>query len=251
MVELKRQILVIDDEAAVRKLLRRCFESESYKVLEAENRQQAIEAIDHGKIDLITLDINLDGEDGLSLAREIRTSSVVPIIMVSGKGDLIDKVVGLEVGADDYISKPFELREVLARVRSAIRRSEFHQTAPGNSVAAQNTAGSKMQFQFDNCRLCPSTRDLSKLDGTSCELTSAEFDLLHTLVTHPQQVLSRDKIMDSMKGQEWNPCDRTIDNQIARLRKKLDSLGVEKAIKTVRGMGYQFTPAIQVINNLE
>lgn len=238
MTDRKQQILVVDDEASIRKVLRRYFESESYKVLEAANRDQTMDAVQTSTVDLITLDINLNGEDGLSLAREIRACSAVPIIMVSGKNDLIDKVVGLEVGADDYISKPFELREVLARVKSVLRRVQLDLVQPAAATAPGSQA---QQILFADCILCPNTRDLTKTDGTRCLLTTAEYNLLHTLVCHAHHVLSRDQIMDRMKGCEWSPTDRTIDNQVARLRKKLDAIGVEHAIKTVRGLGYQFT----------
>jgi DNA-binding response OmpR family regulator len=236
-------ILVVDDEAPIRRLLRRCFEAENYHVAEAENRAETLQALASQAIDLITLDVNLAGEDGLALAREIRNDSAVPIIMVSGKGDLIDTVLGLEFGADDYIAKPFQLREVLARVKSALRRSQLNhlQAAPNNVVQVTTL---KSEYQFGNCILCPRTRDVRAFDGTKGMLTTAEFDLLETFVKHPEQALSRDQIMDHMKGQNWSPNDRTIDNQVARLRKKLMSLGMSDPIKTIRGFGYQFTEPV-------
>lgn len=249
----KPKILVVDDEAQVRSLLRKCFEKESYTVIEAANCEMTLQAVNEQDIDLITLDVNLDGEDGLGLASRIRAVSSVPIIMVSGKGELIDTVVGLEVGADDYISKPFELREVVARVKSALRRSQLSkQNAPMRHSAelattnvSQLKAGSGRQYRFSGCVLCSKTRDLKNTEGRNCNLTSAEFNLLEVLVSHAHQVLSRDQIMDSVKGMDWNPNDRTIDNQIARLRKKLDGMGIENAIRTVRGSGYQFTPDVK------
>ncbi len=238
----KPQILVIDDEAPVRKVLRKCFESEHYSVFEAEDRQSALDALGKHTIDLITLDVNLDGEDGLALAKEIRSTSVVPIIMVSGKGELIDTVVGLEVGADDYISKPFQLREVLARAKSVLRRSQLNGSIarPSNYTQTEDCKDAK-HLCFDNCVLSSASRDLTSPDGTRFDLTTSEYNLLQLLASHAQQVLSRDQIIDNVKGTDWNPTDRTVDNQIARLRKKLNAIGISHAIKTVRGTGYQFT----------
>jgi len=236
----KHSILVVDDEAAVRRLLRRCFESENYAVTEAESRQDTLARLAERPVDLITLDVNLAGEDGLSLAREIRTYSNVPIIMVSGKGELIDTVLGLEVGADDYIAKPFQLREVLARVKSALRRSQLNATSSHTKTNPVNLDAAT-EYHFADCVLCPRVRDIRKSDGTHGELTTAEFNLLQAFARHAQQVLTRDQIMDQMKGMDWNPNDRTIDNQVARLRKKMNLLGIKNPIKTVRGLGYQFT----------
>jgi len=235
-------LLVVDDEASVRKLLRRLFTMESYKVLEAHDRQSTLDILDTETIDLITLDVNLAGEDGLALARDIRARSVVPIIMVSGKGDLIDTVLGLEVGADDYICKPFEHREVLARVKSALRRSSLNNS---NTPMPQVPDSTSPHLVFSDFSLHESTRDLTASDGTRHPLTTAEYNLLSALASHPQCIMSRDQIMDAIKGSDWQPTDRTIDNQVARLRKKLDTLGIDDAIKTVRGMGYQFTLAVQ------
>ena len=246
MPDAKNTILVVDDEAAVRRLLRRCFELENYVVAEAESRQDTLDSLAERQIDLITLDVNLAGEDGLSLAREIRAFSSVPIIMVSGKGELIDTVLGLEVGADDYIAKPFQLREVLARVKSALRRSQLNNTKSDQKINSTKSDAAN-EFRFADCVLCPRLRDIRKSDGTVGELTTAEFDLLKTFAKHTQQVLTRDQIMDQMKGTDWNPNDRTIDNQVARLRKKLMSVGINNAIKTVRGLGYQFTMDVEKI----
>lgn len=237
---IKQTILVVDDEQSVRRLLRRAFELESYQVLESENRQQTIDAIHEFDIDLVTLDINLNGDDGLAVARDIRALSTVPIIMVSGKGELVDTIVGLEMGADDYISKPFQIREVLARVKSVLRRGNIIEQAELQREKTQNSIHAD-QYYFAECTLDTQTRDLISPDGLICELTTAEFDLLEVLVSHSLRVLSRDQIMDQIKGDSWNPNDRTIDNKIVQLRKKLVSIGVNRAIKSIRGIGYQFT----------
>ena len=234
-------LLVVDDEASVRKLLRRLFVMESYKVVEAHDRQSTLDILNSETVDLITLDVNLDGEDGLELLREIRANSIVPIIMVSGKGELIDTVVGLEVGADDYICKPFEHRDVLARVKSALRRSKLNQQTPMD----QAPDPAARYLSFGDFTLDESTRDLTASDGMHHSLTTAEYDLLFALVSHPQQIMSRDQLMDVIKGSDWHPTDRSIDNQIARLRKKLDTLGIDNAITTVRGIGYQFSLPVQ------
>lgn len=230
---LKQTILVVDDEAAVRKLLRRCFEREQFSVLEASCGDEMRRHLDTCSIDLITLDLRLADEDGLDLAREIRSSTDIPVIMVSGKGDLIDTVVGLEVGADDYISKPFELREVIARVRAVLRRYNRHEPA-GN------------MFGFDRFELNTASRELQDEAGQLLALTTTEYDLLAVFVGHPRQVLNRDQLMDHLKGSDWQPNDRTIDNQVAKLRKKLRAADdATTMIKTVRGSGYMFTPEVK------
>ena len=242
----KQTILVVDDEPSVRLLLRRAFEAESYQVLDAENRQQTLDAVEQYPVSLVTLDINLAGEDGLAVAQAIRAVSSVPIIMVTGKGDLIDTVVGLEMGADDYIAKPFQIREVLARIKSALRRGQLNDN-PDPQPAETHSDTQPQFYHFANCTLSTHTRDLSDPDGIVCELTTAEFNLLEVFVRHALHALSRDQIMDKIKGSDWNPNDRTIDNTVAKLRKKLAALGVHKAIKTVRGVGYQFAIEVQIL----
>lgn len=242
MSESKQKILVVDDEAPIRRLLRRCLEREAFDIVEAQNKAEAHEQLQAHAIDLITLDLSLGGEDGLELAREIRTTSQVPIIMVSGKGELIDTVVGLEVGADDYISKPFEAREVVARVRAVLRR--YQNVADQSTTEAAVTTDER--HAFENWVLNSTTRELYDTEGTIVPLTTGEYDLLHVFVTHARKVLSRDQIMDALKGSEWLPNDRTIDNQVARLRKKLELKDSEQQlIKTVRGAGYLFTVSVE------
>lgn len=251
MTERQKTILVVDDDPSVRKVLRRCFEMESYLVVEAENGETLNGALNAGPVDLITLDLNLAGEDGLQIAREIRSHSSVPIIIVTGKGELIDTVVGLEVGADDYISKPFELREVLARVRSVLRRTSGNTSPVLASTNSKDTpeyrsSVSAKLYHFDDCTLSTQTRELTAIDGSTCELTTAEYDLLEIFASHAQQALTRDKIMDLLKGNDWNPTDRTIDNHVVRLRKKLGTAGSHRSIKTIRGIGYQFIAKVAV-----
>ena len=235
----KISILVVDDDAKIRTLLRRLFEGEGWQGLEASSREEVRGQLAGGRVDLITLDLMLDGEDGLTIARELRQDSNIPIIMVSGKGDTIDRVVGLEIGADDYITKPFHLREVLARVRAVLRRSEEATAATSFSLSAREA------FCFGGFTVDLSKRELHGPEGLLIPLTTAEFALLEVFVRNVNRVLSRDRIMDLTKGHEWNPLDRTIDNHVARLRKKIEhDPDNPLLIKTVRGIGYSFTTDI-------
>jgi len=238
-------ILIVDDEPEVRLLLRRCLEREAYSISEAANGDEMFARLDQEDIDLVTLDLALGGEDGLDLARRIRSRRNVPIIMISGKGDTIDRVVGLELGADDYIAKPFHLREVLARVRAVMRR--YAVTAPETEPAAAPSPDEKaaQRCRFDGWLLDKSRREVTRADGALCELTTAEFNLLEIFVDRPGRVMSRDNIMDLLKGIGWSPVDRTVDNLVARLRKKLEAdPNAPRLIKTVRGIGYVFTPEV-------
>ncbi|MEM8794980.1 MAG: response regulator [Pseudomonadota bacterium] len=240
--------MVVDDDDKVRRLLRNCFESEGYGVFEAGNGAEMWSVVETQSLDLITLDLNLGGENGLTLAADLRTRFDIPIIIVTGKGDVIDKVVGLEMGADDYISKPFHVREVLARARSVIRRTRPRaegiviRAAAGHQEASTEptTAKSKL-LCFDGWRTDPERFELVDPHGNTCALTTADFRLLMVLLENPKRVLSRDRIMDELKGGDWTPLDRTIDNQIARLRKKIEvDPANPRLIKTVRGIGYLF-----------
>jgi two-component system phosphate regulon response regulator OmpR len=231
-------ILVVDDDAKIRLLLRRCFEGEGYRVSEAASGAEALERVASSPFDLVTLDLGLPGEDGLSVGREIRARSQVPIVMVTGKGDVVDRVVGLEIGADDYIAKPFHVREVLARVRAVLRRSEAAaapRPAPGGEVLA-----------FGDWILDVARRELRSMTGTACELTTSEFDLLHAFATHAQRPLTRDQIMDLLRGRDWAPTDRSIDNLVVRLRRKVEPDPERPTlIKTVRGVGYVFASSVR------
>jgi DNA-binding response OmpR family regulator len=231
-------ILIVDDEPEIRLMLQRLFEREGLAVSEAQDGKELFAALDSGRINLITLDLRLGGEDGLELARRVRMKNNVPIIMISGRGDPIDRIVGLELGADDYISKPFHLREVLARVRAVLRRYE---PTIEPHAAPERSKGST-RYKFAEWVLDVQRRELSTSAGYRHELTTAEFNLLQILVERPARVLSRDNLMDLLKGIEWSPVDRTIDNLVGRLRKKIESQpDAPELIKTVRGVGYVFT----------
>lgn len=239
------RILVVDDDEKVRLLLRRCFEPEGYAVEEAADGEEMRLAMANGEFDLITLDLNLGSEDGLSLAREIRSLSDVPIIMVTGKGDLIDKVVGLEVGADDYIAKPFHVREVLARVRSVLRRSI---AKPATANAPEQSAKSG-RFTFDRWIVDFNRMEICDVDQNKLVLTSGEFNLLEVFVRQSGRILSRNTLMDNLRGEDWAANDRSVDNQVARLRKKIERDPSNPAIiKTVRGAGYTFTATPEALS---
>ncbi len=234
-------ILVVDDEEAVRTLLRECFELDGYHVSEAKDGAQLLARLGEAPVDLITLDLNLVGENGFDVARQVRATRNVPIIMITGKGDTIDRIVGLELGADDYITKPFHVREVLARVRAVLRRYEsaIHASTSASHDVAQPVTGQR--FTFEGWTLDMAKRELRSSNGELRELTTAEFNLLQMFIERPSRVLSRDNIMDLLKGQEWSPFDRSIDSLIVRLRRKIEpEPETPRLIKTVRGIGYVF-----------
>jgi two-component system, OmpR family, response regulator len=236
MANASGHILVVDDEPEIRMLLRKCFEREGFQVTEACNGAELRARIEQGPVSLITLDLTLGGDDGLELAREVRARCNVPIVMITGKGDTIDRVVGLELGADDYITKPFQLREVLARVRAVLRRY-----GAGEAPVAP-TPSAHERYAFDGMVLDIARRDLARHGGELQELTTAEFNLLEIFVKRPHRVLSRDNIMDLLKGHDWSPLDRSIDALVGRLRKKIEAdPDHPRLIKTVRGIGYAFT----------
>ncbi|MGZ5918307.1 MAG: response regulator [Hyphomicrobium sp.] len=234
-------ILIVDDEAEVRRLLEAGLTAEGYAVSEAADGAGLLAVLDKKRVDLITLDVRLGGEDGFNLAREVRAKNNVPNIMISGKGDMIDRVVGLELGADDYIAKPFHMREVLARVRAVLRRYESQGSESGRALQAEKG----VRFEFDSWQLDPARRALKTPDGNDCELTTAEFNLLQLLVERPGRVLSRDELMDLLKGHDWTPLDRSIDGLVARLRKKIERGEVPQMVKTVRGVGYVFAAQVR------
>ncbi len=235
-----KTVLVVDDDQKIRLLLSRCLEADGYRVLEAANSSEVHQTLQADHIDLITLDLQLGPDNGLDIAADIRKSSTVPIIMVTGKGEVIDKVVGLEVGADDYISKPFHVREVQARVRSLLRRSEFRSQEQGE-LSAVALADDRPVYSFNGWKAYPDLFELRSPDGQICDLTSTDFRLLMLFLGAPKRVLSRDKIMGDLNGAGWTAYDRTVDNQVARLRKKIEvNPSSPRIIKTVRGVGYTF-----------
>jgi DNA-binding response OmpR family regulator len=229
-----KRILVVDDDDQIRAILRTLLEGEGFEVKEARNGEELWEQIDDERVTLVTLDLGMPGEDGFSLAREIRRRRDVPIIMISGKTDDVDRIVGLELGADDYVTKPFNLREVLARVRAVLRRYEPQR--PGLGGDGNGT------YAFEGWTFDATARRVTDASGASVDLTTAEFNLLALFVERPRRVLSRDQLLDLLKGIEWSPLDRSIDTLVARLRRKIETdPDHPNFVKTVRGVGYVFS----------
>ncbi|RFB79974.1 response regulator [Methylovirgula sp. 4M-Z18] len=234
-------ILVVDDDPRIRQMLTRYFEQEGYRVSIAGDGV-AMRAQLNDTVDVILLDVVMPGEDGVTLAREIRANSDVGIIMLTGRDDVLDRVVGLEVGADDYIAKPFHLREVMARVKSVVRRRSRRPDPPTRVPAV---GPDDEVIRFDGWRLDTGRRQLVSPHGDDVVLTTGEFDLLAALIKHPGRVFGRETLMDLTRGREWDAFDRTIDAQVARLRKKIEIDPKKPAlVKSVRGVGYVFTGKI-------
>ena len=223
------RILVVDDDSEICNLLSEYLSSRGYDVACADSGEAMRAAIARAVPAVVLLDIGLPGEDGLALARYLRERLTCGIVMITGAHAVVDRVVGLEVGADDYIAKPFDLREVLARVRSVLRR-----VAPRDSQPAEE------RVPVGKCVLDLRSHQLSEA-GREVSLTAMEFDLLKALVNHPNQVLSRDQLLSLTRQREWEPFDRSIDILVARLRRKVEAdPDRPSAIRTVRGAGYMF-----------
>lgn len=237
-------ILLVDDDPDTRTLLRACLQTEGARVLEAEGADAAVAIVEAGGIDLIALDLGLGAYDGFDLEKRIRKISTTPIIMVTGKDDVIDRVVGLELGADDCITKPFHPREVAARVKAVLRRTKIIDGKAACACDPPCSCGNGPNGEamyFDGLKACPERFELIDRNGKPTDLTSGDFKLLNIFLTRPKRVLSRDQLMDLTGGMEWAPLDRTIDNQVARLRKKIERNPSDpQLIKTVRGIGYTF-----------
>lgn len=231
MSDAATRILVVDDDSALRALLGDYLAREGFEVASAEDGVAMDAWLAQHEADLIILDLMLPGDDGLTLARRLRTRTDVPIIMLSARGDDIDRIVGLEVGADDYMPKPFNPRELLARIRAVLRRR-------GPSPAPQG----EESFRFGPYRLDPAQRELRRGDQL-VPLTSGELELLRILIEHADRVLDRDRLLDLLKGYERSPFDRSIDVQVARLRSKIEpDTKHPRYIRTIWGKGYMFTP---------
>lgn len=231
----REHLLVVDDDPRIRQMLTRYFEDEGYVVSTASNGPEMRASLQQENFDIILLDWVLPGgEDGLDLAREIRAQSDIPIIMLTGRDDVVDRIVGIEVGADDYIAKPFHLREVHARLKSILRRRQ-----PA-AKARENEPGDVLRFE--GWQLDIGKRQLLSPDKNEIELTTGEFDMLVVFARHAGRVLSRYFLMESTRGRNLEVYDRTIDAQIARLRKKIEANPTHpQLIKSIRGVGYVFT----------
>lgn len=226
-------VLVVDDDSRICRLTQRYLEQEGYKLYTACSGKEMRQVLAEVKVDLVLLDVRLPDEDGFTLIRELRTSPHLAIIMVTGKADPRDKVLGLELGADDYVTKPFDERELLARVRSVLRR-----VRQGNT-ASEPVRGRAVAW-FAEWKLDLSALELIHQNGARAFLTTREFQLLAALVEHAPRVLSRDFILELLAGRDWTPIDRSIDVLIGKLRKKLgDDAQHPVLVKTVRGVGYK------------
>lgn len=227
-------ILVVDDDAALRELLERYLTEQNFRVSAVADGVAMDRLLAAEQPDLVILDLMLPGEDGLALARRLRTHSDLPIIMLSARGEEVDRIVGLEVGADDYLSKPFNPRELLARIRAVLRRhTASHADAPGPEAG---------MYFFGPYRLDTTTHTLTR-DSAVVPVTSAEFTLLRIFLERPNRVLSRDTLINLIKGYDRSPFDRSIDVRVARLRRKIEPEPESPVyIRTVHGEGYLFAP---------
>ena len=232
-------ILVVDDEPDIRDVVREYLSNHGMQILEAANGAEARAMLEQTKPQVVLLDINMPGEDGLSVARHLREHYNLGIIMVTAAGETIDRVVGLEMGADDYLPKPFDLRELLARVRSVLRRYED----TGGSRETSESEPPKVNVRIGALELDRDARCLKNSTGGEVELTRMEFDLLSMFVERPNRVMTRDQILNLTQNRDWDPYDRSIDIRIARLRRKIEQdPGNPSLIRTVRGIGYIFVP---------
>ena len=230
-------ILVVDDEPEICEGLHDYFSDQGFRVSTANSGPAMRDILESGSVDLVILDLMMPGEDGLSITQRIRKSNNVGIIILTGKGDPVDQIVGLEIGADDYVSKPCDLRQLLARFRSVLRRAK--------GTNGTETSGYTQALEFAGWTLDVGKRQLRSPDTSNVPLTTGEFQLLEALATNPNRVLTRDHLLEITKCRDWSPFDRTIDNLISRLRRKIEEdTKHPQFIKTVHGTGYVFTPKV-------
>jgi two-component system phosphate regulon response regulator OmpR len=231
------KVLIVDDDPNIRSVLTEYLAGHDYEAVAVDSGVAMREALQQSVPDVVLLDLALPGEDGLSLARYLRERHAVGIIMITGASDTVDRIIGLEVGADDYIGKPFDPRELRARIRSVMRR--LH-PASASAERAMNP-----RLAIGRCTLDVAARQLFDRDGTEVALTAMEFDLLKAFLEYPNQVLSRDRLLTLTRNRDWEPFDRSIDIRITRLRRKIeDDPENPRAIRTVRGAGYMYVPAV-------
>ena len=230
------RLLLVDDEAALREPLAEYLARQGFSVSQAANAAQARSLIKTELPELVLLDIMMPGEDGLSLCRHLADAHAIPTILLTAKGEATDRIVGLEIGADDYVVKPFEPRELVARIRSVLRRS-----AKGGPPPADDE-----QFEFEGWRLDPLKRRLSDPEGAVVSISSVEFRLLLAFLEHPRQVLDRDRLLDMVQGREAHLFDRAVDNQVSRLRRKIEGDHRNPTmIQTVWGGGYMLAADVR------
>lgn len=228
-------IVIVEDDREVGDLVKAFLAKEGFEVRLARNGAEMDQALQEKPADLMVLDLMLPGEDGLSICRRLRARSNVPILILTAKGDDIDKIIGLEIGADDYMAKPFNPRELLARIRSILRRT----------MPAIVRGGEGERIRFGEFVLDLGARRLFR-DGVELQLSTGDFDLLSVLVHHPQRLLSRDQLMDMTRGRNWEAFDRSIDVAMSRLRRKIeDDASLPAYIKTVRNAGYMLAVPVE------
>ena len=235
-------LAVVDDEAQITQLVANYLKGHGYRVSQLHDGASLFELMAADAPLLVMLDLGLGDEDGLAIARRLREHHRCGLVIVTGRSDAVDKIVGLEVGADDYVTKPFDLRELLARIKAVLRRLEPDATAPATAAPA---AAARASLRFAGWALDTAARTLTSRQQRDVALTSGEFDLLNTFVKHPGRVLSRDFLLEATRGRGSGPFDRTIDVQVGRLRRKIeDDPENPQIIKSVRGAGYLFVPAV-------
>lgn len=239
-------IAVLDDEVDITQLLANYLQSHGFRVTQLHNGASLMALMGTDPADLVLLDLGLPGEDGFSIARRMRENWRCGLVIVTGRGDAVDKVVGLEVGADDYVTKPFDLRELVARVKAVLRRlAPSDAAAPSVAPAAPAGPAASDQLQFAGWQLDVAARSLVNPQGQPVALTGGEFDLLCAFARHPGRVLSRDFLLEQTRRREAGPFDRTIDVQVGRLRKKIEADADDpQIIKSVRGAGYILVPPV-------
>ena len=225
-------ILVVEDDPGLRVLTARALQQNGFTVLQASSGQEMWNSLEHSPIDLILLDVMLPGKNGIDLCRDIRARSNVPIIFVSAKVDETDRVIGLELGADDYIPKPFGTRELIARIRAVLRRRPQENGS---------TVGRQERLRFAGWTVDMRRRSVLSPSGASIDLTGAEFDLLASFISSPQRVLGRERLIELSRVRLGDSSDRSIDVLVSRLRRKLSNAGQQAPIVTVRGVGYMLT----------
>jgi len=231
-------ILVVDDDTKIRRGVAKFLSEQGLRVTTAADGREMFDKLAGASVDLVVLDVMMPGEDGLSLLRRLGAETLIPAILLTALAGETDRIVGLEIGAEDYVCKPFSLRELLARIRVVLRRDLT------SEKEIQSRA--KSVFHFEDWRLNARARTLNSPTGAHVELTTGEFDLLVAFVEHPNRVLNRDQLLDLSRGRESLPVDRAIDVQVMRLRRKLEAQPeIPTIIKTVRNGGYIFTPSVQ------
>jgi len=237
MAQAGPHILVVEDDRETRALIARYLQANACIVSIAANGREMDRHLADSRIDLVVLDVMLPGEDGLSLCRRLRAASQLPIIMVTARGDDVDRILGLEMGADDYLGKPFNPRELLARINAVLRRHAVVRTGSTEQAAALRFLGWRIDLRL---------RELRNPEGARVAITSAEFDLLQALCERPGRVLSRENLLDLTQGRAAGSFERSIDVLVSRIRRKLERDGNDTGIiKTVRSGGYLFTPAVE------